>query len=171
MFGGIDGGGGRGDTDGVDCGGGVMTDHNVEWFESQYPFLYLFRRNIKDGGGPGKFRGGVGQELALAIHDAPEGHIKGIPFGVEGPRNSGQDFSAGYPAPPSLLTMRKGSDIDRLMTEGCSVDDIDALGGEAISLPFREFELTTNDVLFNSNSGGGGYGDPLIATPSSSPPT
>jgi N-methylhydantoinase B len=165
MFGGIDGDGARAAADGIDCGGGVMTDHNVEWFESQYPFVYLFRRNIKDGGGAGKFRGGVGQELALTLHDAPEGHIKGIPFGVEGPRNSGQGLFGGYPAPPSLLEMRKGSLVDQLMQEGRSVVDFDALGGEAIALPFREFEIATGDVLFNSNSGGGGYGDPLDRDP------
>lgn len=161
MFGGIDGDGARAAADGIDCGGGVMTDHNVEWFESQYPFLYLFRRNIKDGGGAGTYRGGVGQELAITLHDAPEGHIKGIPFGVEGPRNSGQGLFGGYPAPPSLLEMRKGSLVDQLMQEGRSVVDFDALGGDAMTLPFREFEITTGDVLFNSNGGGGGYGDPL----------
>jgi N-methylhydantoinase B len=162
MFGGLDGSGATGHADGIDCGGGgYMTDHNVEWFESQYPFLHLFRRQITDGGGSGEFRGGVGQESALTIHDAPEGRIKGIPFGVEGPRNSGQGLFGGYPAPPSVLELRKGSQVHELMQQGQAVDDLESCGGEAITLPYREFELTVGDVLFNSNSGGGGYGDPL----------
>ena len=33
---------------------------NVETNEGFYPILYLYRRETKDSGGPGEFRGGMG---------------------------------------------------------------------------------------------------------------
>ena len=48
---------------------------NVETLEAQFPIRYLFRRRLKDSGGPGEYRGGVGGEMAIVAHDAPDGGI------------------------------------------------------------------------------------------------
>lgn len=166
SFGGIGGGGARATGDGIDCGGGASTtDLNVEWFESNYPFLYLFRRHIQDGGGPGKFRGGMGQELAITLHEAPEGRMKGVAYGSGGLTNSGRGLFGGYPGAPSLLTLRKGSRVQELIAQNHSLLDLDALEGEVISLPHCDFELTPDDVLLITDSSGGGYGDPLDRDP------
>ncbi len=42
---------------------------------------------------------------------------------------------------------------------------MDAIGGEAVPLPYREFSMGEDDVLFISNASGGGYGDPLDRDP------
>jgi N-methylhydantoinase B len=166
AFGGLDGGGARAALDGVDSGGaGLMTDHNVEWFESHFPFLYLFRRHIADAGGAGKFRGGVGEEVALTLHDAPEGQIKGVAYGVAGLRNSGRGLFGGFPGAPSVIIHHRETRIRELLGGDEAPVDRDALGGEAVALPYCEFQIAEQDVLYISNASGGGFGDPLDRDP------
>ncbi len=166
AVGGLDGGGARAQLDGVDSGGaGLMTDHNVEWFESHFPFLYLFRRHITDGGGAGEFRGGVGEEVALTLHDAPEGQIKGIAYGVAGMRNSGRGLFGGFPGAPSVIVHHTDTQVSQLLASGALPQSLDELGGEAVALPYCEFQLRACDVLYVSNASGGGFGDPLDRDP------
>jgi N-methylhydantoinase B len=72
-------GGARTFADGVDVGGEIPNPisrmANVETIEASFPIRYLFRRRLKDSGGPGKFRGGTGAEMAIVAHDAPQGGI------------------------------------------------------------------------------------------------
>jgi N-methylhydantoinase B len=166
SIGGLDGAGARAELDGIDSGGsGMLTDHDVEWFESHYPFLYLFRRHMVDAGGAGKYRGGVGQEVALAIHDAPEHSIRAVAYGVAGLRNSGRGVFGGYPGAPSLLIHHQGTDVRDILDRGEVPEDMETIGGEAVPLPYREFAMGEDDVLFVSNASGGGYGDPLDRDP------
>ncbi len=157
----IDGGGARSFQDGVDSGGGTKSCPNVEWIERNFPVLYLFRRHAKDSAGAGKFRGGVGAETAFAINDAPERKIKGVAYGVVGLKNSGQGIFGGYPGAPAVVELSKGTKLRELITEGAPLDRRDDLGGQTNSLPYCNFELTENDVLYTRQSSGGGYGDPL----------
>jgi N-methylhydantoinase B len=166
AFGGLDGGGARAALDGVDSGGaGLMTDHNVEWFESHFPFLYLFRRHITDAGGAGKLRGGVGEEVALTLHEAPEGQIKGVAYGVAGLRNSGRGLFGGFPGAPSVIVHHRDTRVRQIFGGSEAPVDRDALGGEAIALPYCEFQIGEQDVLYISNASGGGFGDPLDRDP------
>jgi N-methylhydantoinase B len=166
TFGGLDGSGARARGDGIDCGGGGLTsDHNVEWYESNYPFLYLFRRQITDGGGAGKSRGGTGQEVAATIHDAPEGLMRCVAYGVSGLRNSGRGMFGGYSGAPSTLFLAKGTRVLDLFAQNVSPVDLALVGGDVRALPYCEFELRAGDVLINGNSSGGGYGDPLERDP------
>ena len=48
-----------------------------------------------------------------------------------------------------------------LIAEGSALDRIADLGGQMNSLPYCNFELTEDDVLYTRQSSGGGYGDPL----------
>jgi N-methylhydantoinase B len=159
-FNGIGGSGARSLGDGIDCGGATGSSHNVEWFESLYPFLYLYRRQIKDAGGPGRFRGGAGDEMAVVLHDAPEGRIKIVPYGVGGLRNSGQGLFGGYPGAPGNLSLGKDISMDELFAQQRSPDLLGA-GVQTTTLPHHEFDLRPNDVLIRTSGGGGGYGDPL----------
>jgi len=145
--------------------GGYLTAHNVEWIESNFPLMYLFRRHVKDGGGAGTFVGGAGAEAALALHDAPENRIKIIAFGVAGLRNSGQGIFGGYPAAPSLLMLLEDSKLADLIAERKYPNDLGELGGRSKSLPYSELELTRDDVLYIRAASGGGYGDPLEREP------
>jgi N-methylhydantoinase B len=145
--------------------GGYLTAHNVEWIESNFPFMYLFRRHVKDGGGAGTFVGGAGAEAALSLHDAPEGKIKIIAFGVAGLRNSGQGIFGGYPAAPSLLMLLEDTKLPDLIADRKYPSDLAELGGRRRLLPYSEIELTRDDVLYIRAASGGGYGDPLEREP------
>lgn len=152
--------------DGIDSGG-YLSCHNVEWLELNFPLLYLFRRHIKDGGGAGKFSGGVGAESALTVHDAPEGKIKGVAFGVAGLRNSGQGIFGGYPGAPSLLVLLEGTKVGDFIKENKCPENVADLGGQGRLLPYSEFDLKKDDVLYLRMASGGGYGDPLDREPES----
>jgi N-methylhydantoinase B len=160
----LDGTGARSDYDGDDTGAG-LSSHNIEWIEANFPLLYLFRRNTKGGAGAGKYRGGTGSESALTVHDAPEGKIKGVALGVAGLRNSGQGIFGGYPGAPSLLMLTEGTRVEETIAAGISPDQLDQLGGTGRLLPYCEFHVEKNDVLYMRMSSGGGYGDPLEREP------
>jgi N-methylhydantoinase B len=160
----LDGTGARSYKDGDDTGRGLSC-HNIEWLEANFPLLYLFRRNTKGGAGAGKFRGGTGGESALTVHDAPEGKIKGVALGVAGLRNSGQGMFGGYPGAPSLLMLTEGARVEETIAEDNSPDQLAELGGTSKLLPYCEFDIGKNDVLYMRMSSGGGYGDPLEREP------
>jgi len=157
----VDGGGARSFQDGVDSGGGTKSCPNVEWIERNFPVLYLFRRHARDSAGAGKFRGGVGVETAFVINDAPERKIKGVAYGVVGLKNSGQGVFGGYPGAPAVVELSKGTRLRELIAEGAALDRMQDLGGQMNALPYCNFEVTENDVLYTRQSSGGGYGDPL----------
>jgi N-methylhydantoinase B len=157
----IDGGGARSFQDGVDSGGSTKSCPNVEWIERNFPVLYLFRRHARDSAGAGKFRGGVGAETAVAIHDAPERKIKGVAYGVVGDKNSGQGVLDGYPGAPAVVELFKATRLRERIAEGAALDRMQDLGGQMNSLPYCNFEVTEDDVLYTRQSSGGGYGDPL----------
>jgi N-methylhydantoinase B len=160
----LDGTGARSYKDGDDTGRGLSC-HNIEWLEANFPLLYLFRRNTKGGAGAGRYRGGTGGESALTVHDAPEGNIKGVALGVAGLRNSGQGMFGGYPGAPSLLMLKEGTRVAEMIAEENLPDRLDDVGGTGRLLPYCEFDLGKNDVLYMRMSSGGGYGDPLEREP------
>jgi N-methylhydantoinase B len=160
----LDGTGARSYKDGNDTGRGLSC-HNIEWLEANFPLLYLFRRNTKGGAGAGRYRGGTGGESALTVHDAPEGKIKGVALGVAGLRNSGQGMFGGYPGAPSLLMLKEGTRVREIIAEDKSPDQLDDVGGSGRLLPYCEFDIGKNDVLYMRMSSGGGYGDPLEREP------
>jgi N-methylhydantoinase B len=160
----LDGTGARSYKDGDDTGRGLSC-HNIEWLEANFPLLYLFRRNTKGGAGAGRYRGGTGGESALTVHDAPEGKIKGVALGVAGLRNSGQGMFGGYPGAPSLLMLKEGTRVAEMIAEDESPDQLDDVAGSSRLLPYCEFDLGKNDVLYMRMSSGGGYGDPLEREP------
>jgi N-methylhydantoinase B len=160
----LDGTGARSHRDGDDTADG-LSSHNIEWVEANFPLLYLFRRNTKGGGGAGKYRGGAGSESALTVHDAPEGKIKGVALGVAGLRNSGQGLFGGCPGAPSLLMLIERARVEETIAEDIPPDQLDKLGGNSKLLPYCEFDLGRNDILYMRMASGGGYGDPLVRDP------
>lgn len=168
---GLGGVGGRSWGDGIDSAGIEMgrtsTVHNVEWVEDNFPLLYLFRRHITDGAGPGKFRGGPGEEALLMLHDAPEEKIQVVALGVAGLRNSGFGICGGYPGAPSILTHVEDSEIRKVLAEDKLPDGLEPLKGRQNVLGYRDFELRADDLLYLRCASGGGYGDPLEREPKS----
>jgi N-methylhydantoinase B len=156
----LDGVGAGSYRDGEDTGTGLSC-HNIEWLEANFPLLYLFRRHTHGGAGAGKYRGGMGSESALTTYDAPKGKIRGVALGVAGLRNSGQGLFGGYPGAPSLLSLIQGARVTERIASKQSPDRLEELGGESKLLPYCEFDLGQDDILYMRMSSGGGYGDPL----------
>lgn len=165
AHGAMDGNGARIDRDGVDSGGSYMSCPNVEWMEMQYPLLYLFRRHAPDSAGAGEFRGGVAVESAHTLHDAPQGKIAGVAYGVAGKENSGHGMAGGQNGALSVMQKLAGTEVDRLLADNRPATKLNELGGRAEELPYCNFELAAGDVLYMRVASGGGYGDPLEREP------
>ena len=131
----------------------------------QYPLLYLFRRHAIDSAGAGKFRGGVGVESAHTLHDAPEGKIRGVAYGVAGLENSGHGMFGGYPGAPSIMILKEKTQVKELIASKKPPTQLAALGGQDHILPYCNFELHDGDLLYMRVASGGGYGDPLERDP------
>ena len=84
---------------------------------------------------------------------------------LPGLRNSGQGLFGGYPGAPSLLMLTEGARVEETIAEDTSPDRLDDLGGSSSLLPYCEFDLGRNDVLYMRMASGGGYGDPLEREP------
>ncbi len=161
----LDGTGARCYADGVNSWGGHLSCANVEWFEMNFPILYLFRRHARDAAGPGKYRGGAGAETAHILYDAPEGKVKGITYGVSGSPNSGQGIFGGQSAAPSVIVHLEDTKVQEMIRKRQPVEEIADLGGKANSLAYKEFEFKKNGVVYMRVASGGGYGDPLERDP------
>ncbi|MSP40180.1 MAG: hydantoinase B/oxoprolinase family protein [Deltaproteobacteria bacterium] len=165
AHGAMDGNGARIDRDGVDSGGSYMSCPNVEWMEMQYPLLYLFRRHALDSAGAGKFRGGIGVESAHTLHDAPQGKIGGVAYGVASAENSGHGMFGGRSGAPSVMVKMAGTKVNQLLADNQPATNLEKLGGQRENLPYCNFELCDGDVLFMRVASGGGCGDPLDRDP------
>jgi N-methylhydantoinase B len=161
----LDGTDARSYADGVNSWGGHLSVANAEWFEMNFPVLYLFRRHARDAAGAGKFRGGVGGETAHIVHDAPEGKVKGITYGVSSSRNSGQGIFGGRSAAPSVIVHLKNTHVVEKIRNRQPIEEIADVGGEASTLAYKEFEFNQDDVVYMKLASGGGYGDPLERDP------
>ena len=71
----------------------------------------------------------------------------------------------GYPGAPSLLMLKEGTRVAEMISENKSLDQLDEVGGSGRLLPYCEFDVGKNDVLYMRMSSGGGYGDPLEREP------
>src|SRR5262249_56042095 len=69
-------GGARTFADGVDLGGEIPNPisrmANIETIEATFPIRYLFRRRLRDSGGPGFTRGGAGRAPSLRPPPPPD---------------------------------------------------------------------------------------------------
>ena len=61
--------------------------------------------------------------------------------------------------------LTEGARVEETIAEDTSPDQLDDLGGSSKLLPYCEFDIGRNDVLYMRMSSGGGYGDPLEREP------
>ncbi len=160
---GVCGNGARASMDGVDSGDRITTT-NVEWVELNFPLLYLFCRHVRDGGGAGKYRGGVGVETLFTIHDAPQGIIKGISGGIKG-WNSGRGIFGGYPGAPSIVKIAEQTRVEEFFSARRLPESLEDLGGNSRLLSYGEYEINRGSAVYRRAASGGGYGDPLERDP------
>jgi N-methylhydantoinase B len=156
-------------SDGIDTGGVTEPEvsiPNVENNEFRYPVLYLHRRQRRDSGGAGKFRGGVGLSMAFTPHDVDEiPNVMIHTHGVSSPSALG--LAGGYPAVLNHLAIKRKSNIAELFKRGEMPAEVTDVQGDAIELPppFTYTRLKKGDVFECAGGGGGGYGDPIDRAP------
>ena len=162
------GGGARSTKDGIDTGGipelASCSVVDVEVAESFFPVLYLYRKQEKDSGGAGKFRGGTALSFMYVPHGVPSIPHKIVHgFGIN-PEDSG--ISGGYPAPNYHTRIKRGTDIQASLRKG-SVQDFNDLSGreEALGSICETYQDAQDVFEAIFSSGGGGYGDPLERDP------
>ena len=138
---------------------------NVETIEMIYPFLYLWRREIPDSGGAGRFRGGLGTESALMPWGTEE--VVQVNLGVGQEPRTCLGLVGGYPSVHSPVGIIRGSTVRAAFAEGRMPSSLSEMGG--LNDPGLSKGVSTfgpNDVLHAVvGSGGGGFGDPILRDP------
>ena len=127
------GGGARTYADGVDTAGIVFNTTpnmpNIEDQESEYPILYLFRRHLRDSGGPGRYRGGRSAELAYTMHHAPEDRLEGLFAGTGAEMPNAIGIGGGMPGAAIRVAHIFETDVASRIGRGvalpASLDEID----------------------------------------------
>jgi N-methylhydantoinase B len=161
------GGGARTFADGLDSGGifHSMASQmaNVETVESRVPVLQVYRRELADAGGPGRFRGGVAVEFATVPHKMPirPAGLNTIGSGVSVP--AGRGLSGAGPGAAARNRILRGSNLAELFAAGrvpLHADEIEAREVDVIEC--KSFStIDEGDVLVGVLASGAGYGDPL----------
>ena len=134
---------------------------NVENAEWKLPLLYVYRRQLRDSGGPGMHRGGLTSSAALVPYGVDEVVFKSTnTAGTDQTNAHGTD--GGYPGAGSQVTVIRDSAVWERIRSGAPPDDYAGFGGEVAHLPSKaEGVLGPDDVFVFHAAGGGGYGDPL----------
>lgn len=158
-------------ADGVDTGGIIINTTanipSIEATESEYPVLYLFRRQLEDSGGAGKFRGGLSAGVAIVPHDAGgplETSFSGV--GAEVPNAFG--LGGGLPGAAARFIRYSDANVPDLIQAGehLPADLADLPGtGVVTSINSSHGPFPTSAIEYHNWQGGGGYGDPLDRDP------
>lgn len=162
------GGGARTYDDGVDTAGIVFNTTpnmpNIEDQESEYPVLYLFRRHLRDSGGPGRFRGGRSAELAYTAHKAPDDRLEGLFAGTGAEMPNAIGVGGGMPGAAIRIARVLMTDIAERMASGSALPaSLTEINGDLEILPPKHTRsaMDLGDVWYHSWQAGGGYGDPV----------
>ena len=156
-------------ADGISTGGQARTPicklPNVEHTEQSFPVLFLYRKEITDSGGAGKYRGGLSAESCFIPHGTDSITHDTLSSGNAIPTSSG--MMGGYPGAVNRYRFLRDSDIAERMQRAELVGDIDELKGRAETLQLRQenFLQHPHDVYAVLWSAAGGFGDPLERDP------
>jgi N-methylhydantoinase B len=169
MMGIAGGTGGLPDTDGDNVAGNMWCPKtkiaDVEMHEFLYPILTLYRKELPDTGGIGKFRGGNALVTAFMPWDAESSLTNvGLSHGFDA--RVGNGISGGYPAPNIAMHLIRNSDVKDRFKRGEFPRDADEINGER-EYPYPKSLWTVNldDISVYWCGGGGGYADPLERDP------
>ncbi|MGE3144046.1 MAG: hydantoinase B/oxoprolinase family protein [Pseudorhodoplanes sp.] len=156
-------------ADGIDTGGHTSsvraTIANVESYEFRYPILYLYRRQTRDSGGPGMFRGGAGVSMMYVPNGVEEIPTKVLhTFGVEQPESPG--MFGGHPSCTNQFAILRDSDVQERFASGEMPGELAGIEGTLEVYPgYKATSMTRRDVYRTASQGGGGYGDPIDREP------
>lgn len=162
------GGGARTYDDGVDTAGIVFNTTpnmpNIEDQESEYPVLYLFRRHLRDSGGPGRYRGGRSAELAYTAHHAPDERLEGLFAGTGAEMPNAIGIGGGMPGAAIRVARIVETDLAQRIAGGQVLPaSLDGIQGrfELLAPKHSRSPMKPGDVWYHSWQAGGGCGDPL----------
>ena len=158
-------------ADGVDTGGIIINTTanipSVEATEAEYPVLYLFRRQLADSGGAGRFRGGASAGVAIVPYSGGgdlETSFSGV--GAETPNAVG--LAGGLPgASARYLRFPRAGMLARLDAGEPLPGQLDEIPGPPVVAPINSSHspFGADTVEYHNWQGGGGYGDPLDREP------
>src|SRR5262249_52098504 len=134
-----------------------------ETLEANFPIRYLFRRRRMDSGGPGKYRGGTGLEMAIVAHDAPEGGLQYVISGKGQEHAMTDGLGGGYPgARNRYIWVHNTNEGNASPVMASRLHDFP---GKKQDVSWGVFPLKGRDVLYVASNGGGGYLDPFTRDP------
>ena len=107
----------------------------MEVVEALTPLVVWQKALIPNSGGPGKFRGGLGQEFVIEVVGEREVQLSVLGERMQHPP---QGFFGGHPGGLASVTLESGRPID----------------------PKGRTHVQPGDVLTLRYAGGGGYGEP-----------
>ncbi len=151
--------------DGINTGGQSRTPicqlPNIEHTEQTFPVLFLYRKELPDSGGAGKFRGGMSAETCFIPHNVDRITHDTLSSGNATPTAPG--IMGGYPAVTNGYTFVTQSDVQNRLANRRMPEDAAELSGNSVTLGLRDqdFDQSPDDVYAVRWSGGGGFGDPL----------
>ncbi len=137
---------------------------NVEDLEGAFPLLYLYRRQLPDSGGPGRWRGGQTGISAFVPHKTTRLTFKTHGHGAN--QSNANGIAGGYPGAGSQCMVVRDLDVAALFGAEQLPIRLDEFGSGVELLPSKnEGVLEARDAFVYFGSGGGGYGDPLEREP------
>lgn len=150
--------------DGISNGGQSRTPicrlPNVEHNEQSFPVLILYRKEVVDSGGAGRWRGGLSAETCFIPHRTESMTHDTLSSGNAIPTSTG--MMGGYPATVNVYKFRRDTDILQRLKDRDLIDDISEVKGEVVELQLRQqdFLQQPNDVYSVIWTAAGGFGDP-----------
>jgi len=155
--------------DGIDTGGWPWdlqsTMPNVEDNEWFYPILYLWRKELANSGGAGKYRGGNSGELAFIPHGTDHINV----FTASGHcAVPGPSLHGGLVPATTRFTLQHNANVtQQVLATGTMPTSFTELQGKTEYIAPKAFNVpqTPADVFLLSWAGAGGYGDPLERDP------
>jgi N-methylhydantoinase B len=129
--------------------------------------LFLYRKEVVDSGGAGRFRGGLSAESCFIPHRTQTITQDTLSSGNAIPTSPG--MMGGYPATTNGYKFKRGTDILERLAASTMPADIADVKGDEITLQLRQenFLQQPSDVYAVLWSAAGGFGDPLERDPAS----
>lgn len=166
------GSGARSFGDGIDTGGPSWGPLcfllNAEAVEQWYPMIYLYRTELADSGGAGKWRGGNGLKYAWTPYRAQSMSVVSFAGGMSVSTHSAEGVFGGHPSAPGHIKVRRHTDLQdqlRRRTVPRAIEDIVAEEKVRIRGKSNGIDVVAGDLIEGTITGGGGYGDPLDRDP------
>lgn len=136
---------------------------NVEFYEQNWPILYLYRKEQTDSAGPGRWRGGSGGVIAYTPHKGQVSLATCTVYGI--PKTHG--ILGGYPGTRTETKIVRDTKLRQLFAEGIAPESIEQLDGRIEPQVDKDppSEVGPDDVVEWWWCSTGGFGDPIEREP------